>query len=215
VNAGSSPARGEFELIAEIRKRLSPPPERVLVPTGDDAAVVRADDICVTSVDSFVEGVHFRLATTSMRDLGHKCVAATLSDVAAMGAHAGEVYIALGLPRHIEPHEVLDLVEGADAIASELGASLCGGDLTRSQELFVAVTAVGRARAEEPLVTRAGAQTGDLVGITGALGGAGAGLLLLERKPGGLDVTEAEALLERQLRPQPRLAPGSALARAA
>jgi thiamine-monophosphate kinase len=206
--------KSEFELLEEIRARLGRRGRRVLRGSGDDAAVTRADGVSVTSVDAFVEGIHFRLATTSLFDLGHKCLAASLSDLAAMGAEAGEAYLALGLPDHVEPEELLDLVSGAEALATQLGVTICGGDLSRSQELFVAVTVVGHAQGESELVGRNGASPGDLLGVTGALGGAGAGLLLLERKIGGLDAQIGEALLERQLRPQARLAAGSALARA-
>jgi thiamine-monophosphate kinase len=204
---------GEFDLLAKLRARLDPGGERVLVGSGDDAAVVRtAGDVSVTSVDAFVEGVHFRLATTSMRDLGHKCLAASLSDLAAMGAEPGEAYLVVGLPDHLGERETLELADGAQALARECGVVLCGGDLTRAAELFIAVTVVGYAPASGRLVTRGGAQRGDRVGVTGALGGSGAGMLLLERKPAGIDVQAAERLLERHLRPRPLLAAGRALA---
>jgi thiamine-monophosphate kinase len=174
---------------------------------------VRADGVTVTSIDAFVEGVHFRLATTSLRDLGHKCLAASLSDLAAVGAAAGEAYIALGPPPNIGEREVLELYDGAEQLAGELGVTICGGDLTRSNELFVAITSTGHAASERDLVGRDGAKAGDLVGVTGRLGGAGAGLLLLERKDRGVPVEVGEPLLERQRRPRPLLATGSALAR--
>jgi thiamine-monophosphate kinase len=186
----------------------------VLRGAGDDAAVVRSDGLQVTSVDAFVEGVHFRLGTTSLLDLGHKCLAASLSDLAAMGAEAGEAYFVLGMPEHLEPQEALELIDGAEALAARSGVTICGGDTTRSRELFVAVTVVGHADRESDLVGRDGARPGDAVGVTGALGGAGAGLLLLERKLAGLDPGVGAVLLERQLRPEPRLAAGRALARA-
>ena len=204
----------EFELIEAIRARLGQRGDRVVVGSGDDAAVTRPEGVTVTTVDAFVEGVHFRLATTSMRDLGHKCLAASASDIAAMGALPGEVYIVLGLPDHLAPEEVTDLAEGAEALAAELGFTICGGDVSRSHELFVAVTVTGHAGDERELVTRDGAEPGDRIGVTGALGGAGAGLLLLERKLGGLDAQTGEALLARQLRPRPRIEAGRALAAA-
>jgi thiamine-monophosphate kinase len=206
---------GEFDLLAKLRARLDRPGDRVLVGSGDDAAVVRAGgEVSVTSVDAFVEGVHFRLATTSMRDLGHKCVAASLSDLAAMGADPGEAYLVVGLPHHLGERETLELADGAQSLARECGVALCGGDLTRADELFVAVTVVGYAQDPEQLATRAGAKPGDHVGVTGALGGSGAGLLLLERKPAGIDVQVAERVLDRHLRPRPLLAAGRALAAA-
>jgi thiamine-monophosphate kinase len=141
-----------------------------------------------------------------------------------MGADPGEAYIAIGLPEHVEPEELLELVDGAEALAGEVGVTICGGDLTRSGELFIAVTAVGHAVRESDLVGRDGARSGDLIGVTGALGGAGAGLLLLERKLGRPSVNPpgclqpggpyVDALIARHLRPRPRLEAGRALARA-
>jgi thiamine-monophosphate kinase len=202
----------EFQLIDEIRARLGERGGRIVIGSGDDAAVTRCEGLTVTSVDGFVEGVHFRLATTSLRDLGHKCLAAAASDIAAMGAQPGEAYFVLGLPEHLASEEVIDFAEGAEALAIELGFAICGGDLSRSHELVVAVTAIGHARDEHELVGRSGARPGDRVGVTGSLGGAGAGLLLLDRKLGGLDAATGERLIARQLRPLPHLEAGRALA---
>ncbi len=206
--------RSEFDLIDAIRGRLTERGDRILVGSGDDAAVARCDGLTVTSVDGFVEGVHFRLATTSLRDLGHKCLAAATSDIAAMGARPGEIYFVLALPEHLAPDEVTAFAEGAEALAAELGFVICGGDISRSHELVVAVTAIGHVDDESELVRRDGASPGDRIGVTGALGGAGAGLLLLERKLGGLDAEIGEALIARQLRPRPQIEAGRALAAA-
>ena len=108
----------EFELIDAIRARLGERGGRIVTGSGDDAAVTRCDGLMVTSVDGFVEGVHFRLATTTMRDLGHKCLAGATSDIAAMGARPGEVYFVIGLPDHLAPDEVTDFAEGAEALAA-------------------------------------------------------------------------------------------------
>src|SRR5688572_14677899 len=110
---------GEFSLIAAMRARLSPRGDRVVLWSGDDAAAVRPGGaVGVTSTDAFVEGVHFRLVTTSLHDLGHKCLAASLSDLAAMGAGAGEAYVVLGLPAHLGEREVVELAEGAESLAA-------------------------------------------------------------------------------------------------
>jgi thiamine-monophosphate kinase len=205
----------EFDLLAKLRARLGTAGDRVVLGSGDDAAVVRTGGaVSVTSVDAFVEGVHFRLATTSMRDLGHKCLAASLSDLAAMAARPGEAYITVGLPEHLGEREMLELADGAQALAEEHEVTICGGDLTRADELFVAVTVVGYADDPESIVTRRGAAPGHLVGVTGALGGSGAGLLLLERKPAGIDLETGARLLARHLRPLPLLDAGRALAAA-
>jgi thiamine-monophosphate kinase len=210
-----SDSSNEFDLLEKLRARLGTAGDRVVLGSGDDAAAVRAGGaVSVTSVDAFVEGVHFRLATTSMRDLGHKCLAASLSDIAAMAARPGEAYIAVGLPEHLGEREMLELADGAQALAQKYGVTICGGDLTRADELFVAVTVVGYADDPESIVTRRGAAPGDLVGVTGALGGSGAGLLLLERKPAGIDLETGARLLGRHLRPLPLLDAGRALAAA-
>jgi thiamine-monophosphate kinase len=206
----------EFELIARMRERLSRRGDRVVVWSGDDAAAVRPGGaVSVTSIDSFVEGVHFRLVTTSLRDLGHKCIAASLSDLAAMGASPGEAYIALGLPHHLGEREVLELADGAEALAAECGVTICGGDVSRADELFVAVTVVGYVEAEERLARRDAARPGDVLGVTGTLGGSSAGLLLLERKHHGgdleIDLEAGKRLLERHLRPFPQVSAGRAL----
>src|SRR6185295_15294467 len=113
--------------IAAMRSRIATRGDRVVLGSGDDAAVVRAGGVVVTSVDAFVEGVHFRLSTTSLRDLGHKCLAASLSDLAAMGAEPGEAYLVLAMPEHIGKREAIELLDGAERLAEQLGVTICGG----------------------------------------------------------------------------------------
>ena len=179
---------------------------------GDDAAVVRAYERCVTSVDAMVDGVHFRLAQgwATPAQIGGRSLAGALSDLAAMGAEAGEAYLVLGLPPGFTEEQALDLVRGAAALARSTGTTIAGGDVVAAPVLMVAVTAVGWARPGQRLVGRDGAQPGDLVGVSGRLGGAGAGLAVLEgRAPRSARV---EPALARVLAPQPRLAEGRALA---
>src|SRR5919197_4733068 len=103
---------GELSLIAAIERALSTRGGRVLRGPGDDAAVVSAGGaVAVTSIDAMVEGVHFRLATHSPGDVGHKALAAALSDLAAMGARAGEAYVALGLPAELGEERALELLD--------------------------------------------------------------------------------------------------------
>src|SRR5215831_14705113 len=94
------PAGGELSLIAAFEELLSPRSDRIVRWVGDDAAVVRARPFAVTSIDAMVDGVHFRLdhPGVTAADAGHRALAAALSDIAAMGADAGEAYVAIGVP---------------------------------------------------------------------------------------------------------------------
>jgi thiamine-monophosphate kinase len=181
---------------------------------GDDAAVVRARAVCATSVDAMVEGVHFRLDASwaTPAQAGARALGGALSDLAAMGADPGEAYLMLGLPRGFGETQALELVRGAQELARTTGVAILGGDVVSAPALTISVTAVGWAEDERALVGRDGARVGDVVGVTGALGGAGAGLAVLEgRASRGAHTRVA---VERALRPTPRLAEGRALAQA-
>ena len=210
---------GEFDLIAKLSERIGGPgmPRgRVVLGVGDDAAVTEPVGAAVTSVDMLIEGVHFKRSTSSLRLVGRKSLSVSLSDVAAMGAEPGEAYVALGLPGDLDEAGCLELYGGLAEIADETGTALAGGDVSASPVLSIAVTVVGHAPSAERLVGRAGARAGDSLVVTGELGGAAAGLLVLERSElrEALDGAVANALVERQVDPTPRLAAGVALAAA-
>lgn len=216
---------GEFELLARIRERLPERGARLRLDSGDDAAVTVPGGATATSVDALVEGVHFQRHSSSLEQIGGKALAVALSDLAAMGAEPGEAYIVLGIPSDLDEDGCLELLDGIGKVAAETGTSLAGGDLTRSPTLILAVTVVGHAEQPEDFITRSGARPSDALVVTGELGGAAAGLLLLEheaksdvpveRGPYGHRSTGTSgALVTRQLEPRPRLQAGRALAAA-
>lgn len=198
----------ERDLIALFTASLAASSPRVVVGPGDDAAVVRPGGaLAVTSVDAMVDGVHFRLgATATHADAAHRALAGALSDLAAMGARPGEAYVVLGAPEPLRADDARAMAAALGALAARTGTLVMGGDVTRAPALVLVVTVTGWA---ERVVTRAGARPGDLVGVTGALGGAAAGLEVVEGRVRG-----AAALAARHLRPHPRLDEGLALAAA-
>ncbi len=209
----------ERSLIKAIAAELAPTyGPQVLRGVGDDAAVVRGDAVCVTLVDAMVEGVHFRLKDgagggwATPAEVGWRALAGALSDLAAMGVPAGEAYMVLGLPAGLGEEQALELVRGARELALQTGTAMIGGDVVAAPALMVSMTVIGWAQEQAEVVGRDGARPGDIVGVTGKLGGAGAGLAVLEGRAGTQPATQAA--MDRVRRPRPRLAEGRALAAA-
>ncbi|MFL5834058.1 MAG: thiamine-phosphate kinase [Solirubrobacterales bacterium] len=207
---------GEFEFLAKLRERLPQDGPQVKLGSGDDAAVTAPAGATATSVDAIVEGVHFRRGEADLHTVGRKALATALSDLAAMGAEAGEAYVVLGAPADLAEEDFLALLDGILELAGQTGTTLAGGDVTQAPALTLAVTVVGHAPSPESFVSRAGAQPGDLLVLTGEIGAGAAGRLLLEHPSLDTALAEspAERLRARQLDPMPRLRSGRALAAA-
>jgi thiamine-monophosphate kinase len=203
----------ELELIEALERIFaSPDGARVLRALGDDASVVRGRGYAVTSLDAMVEGIHFRAGQLAPRQVGHRALAGALSDLAAMGAEPGEAYMLLALPPGTGG-TALELAEGAQALASRLQVVIAGGDVVTAGSLMVSFTVVGWSEDPGGLVGRDGARPGDLVLVTGELGGAAAGLALLDGRVRGRGA-DASTLIARYAEPVPRVAEGRALAQA-
>jgi thiamine-monophosphate kinase len=211
---------GEFELLARIRERLPADGPRIRLGSGDDAAITVPGGATATSIDALVEGVHFRRDRATLAQIGHKALATALSDLAAMGAEPGEAYVALGVPPDLDEDGCLELLDGMAALAAATGTTLAGGDLSRAAQLLLAVTVVGHAPEASSLIGRGGARSGDALVLTGEIGAAAAGLILLEDDADwnidhpirGSMFQSAEELRARQLEPAARLGAGQALA---
>ncbi len=203
----------ELELIESLRKVLAPGGPRVLRGLGDDAAVVRARGYAVTSVDTMVDGVHFRIGQLSWAEIGQRALAVALSDLAAMAADPGEAFLSLGLPPDTGLDDALALARGAQEVAGECGVTIAGGDVTAAPALVVSVAVIGWADDPGQLVGRDGGRPGDVVAVTGELGGAGAALALLDWRCRGLALEESVAagLRDRYANPRPRFAEGRTL----
>jgi len=194
----------EFEFIEKIRSKYR------LNKVGDDCAVLPKDektDLLITS-DLLVENIDFRLEWTDPELLGHKALAVSLSDIAAMGGHATSALVSLGLPKKIWDSDFLDrFYQGWHDLAAHYGVELVGGDVSRSPEsLFIDSIVLGEVPKGRAIL-RNGAKAGDGVFVAGTVGGAAAGLNLLEHGLRlGPDIGRNEfILLEKQLKPMPQL----------
>ncbi|MBF6336112.1 thiamine-monophosphate kinase [Nocardia abscessus] len=182
---------GEFALIDRINAgRVQAP--GVLLGPGDDAALVAAPDgRFVVTTDMLVQDRHFRLDWSSPEDVGRKAIAQNAADVVAMGATPTAFVVALGCPADTLLEVIDGLADGMWAEAARAGASIAGGDLVRSRELVISVTAFG-----DPCgapITRSGARAGDVVAVAGRLGWSAAGLDAFTAGVTGPEVAEALA----------------------
>lgn len=174
---------GEFGLIDHLTRNFPLRQASSLKGVGDDAAVIDNGDFCtVVSTDMLVEGIHFDLAYTPLKHLGYKSVIVNLSDIYAMNAFPKQILVSVALSNRFSVEALDELYDGIRAACEYYDVDLVGGDTTSSPKgLTISITAIGQGEKDQ-LVYRNGAKPGDLICITGELGGAYLGLQLLERE---------------------------------
>ncbi len=195
---------GEFGLIEKIRRIVGRTDPSVVLGIGDDTAVIDApgDRYTLITADMMVEGVHFSLKYCSFSQLGWRCMAANLSDIAAMSGTPKTALISLAITPSCTVQNIESLYEGMRSLADEYAVTIVGGDTVMSPSgIFISITLLGSV-SKNLLTTRAGARPGDAIYVTGALGGAQAGLRILR---GEARSKYGSALKEAHLVPHPRV----------
>jgi len=205
---------GEFGLIEHLTKSIKIKNGTTIKGIGDDAAVLDYNNkkILVTT-DLLVEGIHFNLIYTPLKHLGYKAVAVNLSDICAMNGVPRQITVSIAISKKFTVEAIEELYEGIRLACEKYGIDLIGGDTSSSLTgLLISVTAIGEAN-EMDIVYRSGAKVNDLICVSGDLGAAYMGLQLLEREKYMFtenskiqpDFSGHEYILERQLKPEPRI----------
>ncbi len=207
---------GEFALIDRLTKDNKTANSSTIHAIGDDCAVIERNDEEVTLIttDLLLEGIHFDLTYAPLQHLGYKAVAVNLSDIYAMNGKPEQITVSLGISSKLSVEQIEDLYEGIYRACERYQVDLIGGDTSASVNgLMISITAIGVAQREK-VTYRSGAKINDLVCVSGNLGAAYMGLLLLEReKKVFMDCQDAffqpkfegrEYIIERQLKPEPR-----------
>jgi thiamine-monophosphate kinase len=204
---------GEFGLIDHLTRNNETHHASTVLSIGDDAAVLDhfGKQIVVTT-DLLIEGVHFDMVYTPLRHLGYKSIVVNLSDVYAMNATPTQVTLSIGISNRFSVEAMEEFYEGIYAACEKYHVDLVGGDTTTSNKgLIISVTAIGEV-APDRFVKRDGAKKGDLVCVSGDLGAAYLGLLLMEREKKIFmespsvqpDLENQDYILRRLLKPEAR-----------
>ncbi len=200
---------GEFGLIERLKAVLPSSDGRLIVGPGDDAAVWQTDGgFAFATTDTMVAGVHFLPGRVAWTDVGWKALAVNVSDIAAMGGRPTFALVTLCLPSDTRVADVEGLYVGLRECAEAYGVTIAGGDIVSSPVFVVTIALFGIGhdpRSEYEPLLRSTAREGDLIAVTGSLGGSAGGLRALVRGDAG---EYAEALIERHMRPEPRVAVG-------
>jgi len=190
---------GEFGLIDHLTQNNETRNASTILSVGDDAAVIdHFGRQTVISSDLLLEGVHFDLSYTPLKHLGYKAVVVNVSDIYAMNATPTQILLNIGFSNRFALESLDEFYDGVYAACAEYNVDLVGGDTTTSLRGFViSVTAIGEV-APDKYVKRSGAKSGDLICVSGELGGAFLGLTLLEREKRIFEETGAQPDLEGQ-----------------
>ena len=190
---------GEFGLIDHLTRNNETRNSSTILSIGDDAAVIDHSGMqTVISTDLLIEGIHFDLMYTPLKHLGYKSIVVNVSDIYAMNATPTQVTLSIGISNRFSVEAMNEFYEGVYAACDQYGVDLIGGDTTTSQKGFViSVTAIGEVAAEK-YVKRSGAKKGDLICVSGEVGGSFLGLTLMEREKKIFNDTGAQPDLEGQ-----------------
>lgn len=204
---------GEFGLIDHLTKDVKILQPSTIRGVGDDTAVIDAGtNYLLVTKDLLLEGVHFDLSYYPLKHLGYKAITVNLSDIYAMNGSPRQVIVGLGISSRFPLEAIEELYAGMYAACEKYGVDLVGGDTTSSlRGLFLSVTAIGTVD-KDKVVYRGPAGENDLLCVSGDLGGAYAGLLILEREKRVFkanpdmqpDLEGHDYILERQLKPEAR-----------
>ncbi len=204
---------GEFGLIKHLTDNFKINHESSIKGIGDDAAVLNFQDKQVLiSTDLLLEGIHFDLAYMPLMHLGYKAVQVNLSDIYAMNGVATQITVSLGLSSKFPLEAVEELYKGIELACNKFNIDLIGGDTSSSKQgLIISITSIGHADKKD-ICYRNGAQEGDLLCVSGDLGGAYVGLQILEREKQIFlenpniqpDLEGKDYIIERQLKPEGR-----------
>ncbi len=208
-------ALGEFGLIRHLTQHLVPKNASSFKGVGDDAAVIDlgGENVALISTDMLTEGVHFDLTYVPLKHLGYKAATVNFSDIAAMNGTPKQLLVSMGMSSRFPLEAVEELYAGIVLACEKYGVDIIGGDTVSSRiGLTLSMTVIGEAK-KENIVYRNGARDKDLICVTGDLGGAYAGLLLLEREKAVFkdhptaqpDLEGNDYILERQLKPEARV----------
>jgi thiamine-monophosphate kinase len=205
---------GEFGLIDHLTKDITLKNKTTVLGVGDDAAIIEPkQQHMVVSTDLLVEGIHFDLHYSPLKHIGYKAIASNLSDIAAMNAKPEQVLVSIAVSNRFSVEAIEEIYSGIYACCEKYGVDLIGGDTTSSMNgLFISVTVLGYAT-KKKITRRSTAKENDLICVSGDLGAAYMGLLVLEREKKVFlenpeiqpELEDHSYILERQLKPEPRL----------